>query len=131
MATYRIDCVHKPNRMSRHEHITDVGGPKPEGGRWQDKVENVVRFIENKQHRFYTQDGNSTAWVAVRKSPWDANSFRPTQMVSGLTICSPSTSARPSSTAADAHKRFLVNTRGAMQFSSPDPITKMILRRRQ
>ncbi|WP_346659116.1 DUF3892 domain-containing protein [Bradyrhizobium sp. 191] len=69
MATYRIDCVHKPKRMSRHEHITDVGGPKPEGGRWRDNVENVVRFIENKQHRFYTQDGNSTAWVAARKSP--------------------------------------------------------------
>ncbi|WP_349253697.1 DUF3892 domain-containing protein [Bradyrhizobium sp. CB82] len=69
MASYRIDCVHKPNRMSRHEHISDVGGPKPEGGRWREKVEDVVRFIENKQHRFYTQDGNSTAWVAVRKSP--------------------------------------------------------------
>ncbi|WFU44968.1 DUF3892 domain-containing protein [Bradyrhizobium sp. CB82] len=55
--------------MSRHEHISDVGGPKPEGGRWREKVEDVVRFIENKQHRFYTQDGNSTAWVAVRKSP--------------------------------------------------------------
>lgn len=69
MADYRIDCVHKPNRMSPHEHITDVGGPKPDGGRWQDTVENVVRFIEKKQHRFYTQEGHSTAWVAVRTSP--------------------------------------------------------------
>lgn len=57
MADYRIDCVHKPNRMSPHEHITDAGGPKPDGGRWQDTVENVVRFIEKKQHRFDTQKG--------------------------------------------------------------------------
>ncbi|MBK3662555.1 DUF3892 domain-containing protein [Bradyrhizobium diazoefficiens] len=55
MADYCIDCVHKPNRMSPHEHITDAGGPKPDGGRWQDTVENVVRFIEKKQHRFDTQ----------------------------------------------------------------------------
>lgn len=29
----------------------------------REKVEDVVRFIENKQHRFYTQGGNSIAWV--------------------------------------------------------------------
>jgi Protein of unknown function (DUF3892) len=68
MADYRIDCVHKPNRMSPHEHITHVGGPKPEGGRWQDTVENIVRFIEKKEHRFYTREGNSSAWVGVRTS---------------------------------------------------------------
>ena len=68
MADYRIDCVHKPDRMSAHEHITQAGGPKSEGGRWQDSVENIVRFIENKQHRFYTKEGNSSAWVGVRSS---------------------------------------------------------------
>lgn len=34
-----------------------------------DTVENVVRFIEKEQHRFYRQEGHSTAWVAVRASP--------------------------------------------------------------
>jgi Protein of unknown function (DUF3892) len=68
MPDYRIDCIHKPDRMNAHEHITQAGGLKPEGGRWQDSVENIVRFIENKQHRFYTKEGNSTAWVGVRTS---------------------------------------------------------------
>jgi hypothetical protein len=69
MADYRIDCINKPNRNSSHEHITRVGGPKPDGtGRWTDTVPNVVRFIEAKTHRFYTSEGGATAWVGVRES---------------------------------------------------------------
>lgn len=69
MADYRIDCVNKPDRFSPHEHITNVGGPTPDGsGRWKDTVPNVVRFIENKQHGFYTKEGDAFAWVGVRTS---------------------------------------------------------------
>jgi hypothetical protein len=69
MADYQIDCVNKPDRYSAHEHITHVGGPRPDGGgRWKDTVPNVVAFIENKQHRFYTKVGNASAWVGVRIS---------------------------------------------------------------
>lgn len=69
MTDYRIDCVNKPNRYSPHEHITHVGGPKPDGtGRWKDPVAAVVQLIESKQHRFYTKEGNASAWVGVRTS---------------------------------------------------------------
>lgn len=69
MADYRIDCVVKPHRNSPHEHITNVGGPKPDGtDRWQDTTANVVAFIESKQHRFYTKEGSASAWVFVRTS---------------------------------------------------------------
>ncbi len=69
MTDYRIDCINKPNRDSRHEHITHVGGPNPEGtGRWKDPVPNVVRMIESKAHRFYTNEGGVSAWVDVRTS---------------------------------------------------------------
>jgi len=69
MTDYRIDCVHKPNRNSPHEHITHVGGPSPDGnGRWKETTPNVVRFIESQQHRFYTKEGNASAWVGVRTS---------------------------------------------------------------
>jgi hypothetical protein len=69
MADYRIDCVNKPDRNSPHERITHVGGPKPDAtGRWKDTVENVVTFIEKKEHRFYTREGNASAWVGVRTS---------------------------------------------------------------
>jgi len=69
MADYRIDCINKPNRDSQHEHITHVGGPKPDGtGRWKDTVPNVVALIETKTHRFYTNDGGKVAWVGVKVS---------------------------------------------------------------
>jgi len=69
MTDYRIDSVNKPDRFSPHEHITHVAGPKPDGsGRWRDSVSNVVAFVENKQHRFYTQEGNAFAWVGVKTS---------------------------------------------------------------
>lgn len=69
MADYRIECVNKPHRNSPHEHITHVGGPNPTGGgRWKEPVPNVVRFIESNQHRFYTREGNASAWVGVRTS---------------------------------------------------------------
>jgi hypothetical protein len=69
MADYRIDCINKPNRSSANEHITAAGGPSPTGvGRWKDTVPNIVRFIESKEHRFYTKEGNATAWVGVKTS---------------------------------------------------------------
>ena len=69
MADYRIDCINKPDRNSAHEHITHVGGPKPDGsGRWKDTVANVVRLIEAKTDRFYTSEGGVSAWVSVRTS---------------------------------------------------------------
>jgi hypothetical protein len=69
MADYRIDCVNKPDRSNTHEAISHVGGPNPDGaGRWKDTVPNVVRMIENNSHRFYTKEGNSSAWVGVRTS---------------------------------------------------------------
>lgn len=69
MGDYRIDCVNKPDRNSPHERVTAVGGPKPDGsGRWKDTTENVVQFIESKQHRFYASEGGRTVWVGVRVS---------------------------------------------------------------
>ena len=66
MTDYRVACINRPNRTSPHEHITHVGGPKPDGGgRGKDTTANVVRFIESKQHRFYTKEGSASAWVGV------------------------------------------------------------------
>jgi hypothetical protein len=62
MADYRIDCINKPDRDSRHERITHAGGPRPDGtGRWKDDVANIISFIERGQHSFYTRERNSTA----------------------------------------------------------------------
>jgi hypothetical protein len=69
MADYRTDCVNKPHRDSPHEHIIHVGGPSPTGGsRWNDTAANVVRFIEDNVHRFYTDERGARAWVGVNTS---------------------------------------------------------------
>ena len=69
MADYRIDCINKPDRNSAHERITHAGGPNPDNnGRWKDTVPNIVRFIEQNTHRFYTNEGGKVAWVGVRTS---------------------------------------------------------------
>lgn len=69
MADYKIDCINKPDRNSPHDRITHVGGPNSNGvGRWKDTVPNVVRFIEQGVHRFYTSQGGASAWVHVRTS---------------------------------------------------------------
>ncbi len=68
MSSYRIDCINKPDRDSRHERITHVGGPQADGSRWRDTAANIIRFIEAKQHSFYTQEGGRMASVGVRTS---------------------------------------------------------------
>jgi Protein of unknown function (DUF3892) len=69
VADYRIDCVNKPDRLSPHEHITHVGGPRPDGAeRWKDTVANVVSLIQRQVHRFYTSEAGAVAWVGVRVS---------------------------------------------------------------
>ena len=69
MADYRIDCINKTDRNSKHEHITHAGGPNPDGnGRWKDTVPNIVRHIEQKNHRFFTNESGASAWVGVRTS---------------------------------------------------------------
>ncbi len=51
MADYRIDCVNKPDRLSPHEHITNVGGPTLDGSsRWKDAGAPYWSFrVENRQ----------------------------------------------------------------------------------
>ena len=69
MADCRIDCVTKPHRNSPHEHITAVGGPnQATGGRRNDTAVSVVRFVDNKVHRFYTEERGARAWVGVNTS---------------------------------------------------------------
>jgi len=56
MADCRITCIRKPDRFSRHEHITHVGNP--EAG-WMWKREDVIASIELKTNTFYVLDPNN------------------------------------------------------------------------
>jgi hypothetical protein len=53
MSEYLVNCITKPNRESRHEHITHIGNTN---AGWQLSREAAISRIETKQDAFYTID---------------------------------------------------------------------------
>lgn len=64
MTEYPIDCITKPNRSSRHEHITHIGNS---AGAWKLTREYAISMIDSKSHSFYTVDkvSNSKVYIGV------------------------------------------------------------------
>jgi Protein of unknown function (DUF3892) len=56
MADRRVLCVNKPDRNSRHERITHLGGTDPSGMAWKLTREQVIQRILSKTDSFYTRD---------------------------------------------------------------------------
>ena len=56
MAEYQVTCINKPNRESRHEHITHIGNVANE---WRMERDKAVQIIDAKQHAFFTIDRTS------------------------------------------------------------------------
>ena len=52
----QITCITKPDRFSRHEHITQLGGIDGSGQRWYYNREEVIRRIDNRTDRFWVID---------------------------------------------------------------------------
>ena len=53
MAEFEVNCIAKPNRESRHEHITHIGNTN---GGWQLTRESAIARIESQQESYYTVD---------------------------------------------------------------------------
>ena len=51
MADARVTCINKPDRFSRHEHITHLGGSE-----WKWTREEVIRSIDSRTNTFYVLD---------------------------------------------------------------------------
>lgn len=51
MPEYQVTCINKPNRMSPHEHITDIGGVG-----WKLTREDAIARIDSTTEAFYTVD---------------------------------------------------------------------------
>jgi hypothetical protein len=70
MSEQRITCVKKPNRTSKHEHITEVG---LENGR-KLTVPQVIQLINSRASRFFTLVNGNKAYVGVvndaQGRPW-------------------------------------------------------------
>jgi hypothetical protein len=58
MAEFEVNCITKPNRESRHEHITHIGNSNTG---WQLTREAAISRIESKQESYYTVD-KQTSW---------------------------------------------------------------------
>jgi hypothetical protein len=51
MPEFQVTCITKPDRMSRHEHITHIGSLD---NHWRMTREEAIRRIDAKQENFYT-----------------------------------------------------------------------------
>jgi hypothetical protein len=51
MPEFQVTCITKPDRMSRHEHITHIGNLD---NHWRMTREEAIRRIDAKQENFYT-----------------------------------------------------------------------------
>jgi hypothetical protein len=64
MNEFEVTCIIKPDRLSKHEHITHIGNNT---ARWMLTRESVIQRIESGREAFYTVDRFSgrRAYVAV------------------------------------------------------------------
>lgn len=64
MAEYQVTCINKPDRNSRHEHITHIGNIL---GNWRMTREQAIVQIEGKVNDFYTVDriSGARAYIGV------------------------------------------------------------------
>jgi Protein of unknown function (DUF3892) len=53
MSEFEVNCITKPNRESRHEHITHIGNTDTG---WQLSREAAIIRIDGKQESYYTID---------------------------------------------------------------------------
>ena len=53
MSDFLVNCITKPNRESRHEHITHIGNCE---GHWRLTREAAIARIDAKKESFYTLD---------------------------------------------------------------------------
>ena len=55
----RITCITKPNAHSSHEHITNVGGVRSNGGGFYITREECANDIDNRKDTYYVEVGKS------------------------------------------------------------------------
>jgi hypothetical protein len=63
MAEYRVDCITRPDRNSPNQRIRRLGGQWPNA--WNDSEENVIGFINRREHNFFTLVNGARAEVIV------------------------------------------------------------------
>ena len=75
MAEYQVTCINKPDRNSRHEHITHIGNIQ---ANWRMTREQAIAQIESKTNAFYTVEriSGARAYIGVVKEAGKAPYLR-------------------------------------------------------
>lgn len=65
MGTFQVTCVNKPDRNSKHEHITHIGNT---ANNWRMTRDEAIARIDDQRDSFYTLDnfGNRADVKVVR-----------------------------------------------------------------
>ena len=65
MGNYQVTCINKPDRSSKHEHITHIGNT---ANNWRMTREEAITRIDSNRDSFYTLDsrGNRATVGVVR-----------------------------------------------------------------
>lgn len=78
MADYQVKCIRRDGR-DIDRRIDRLGGIAPDGATWNDTIDNVVQFIRNQQHRFWTSVNGKSVWVVVRVHPTSGRYYLATE----------------------------------------------------
>lgn len=62
MREFEATCITKPDRESRHEHITHIGN---NANKWRLTREAVIQRIDSKLEAYYTVDGTTGKKVYI------------------------------------------------------------------
>lgn len=63
MADYQVTC-HRPDNADLDRRIQGLGGPG-----WYDTIDNIIGFIQRKEHRFWVTVNGVSVWVIVKQHP--------------------------------------------------------------
>ena len=79
MSDYRVNCIRRDGNDA-DRRIDRLGGLGPDGtSTWNDTIDNVIRFIEQGAHRFWTSAGGKSVWVAVKVHPTSKRKYLATE----------------------------------------------------
>lgn len=73
MADYQVTCI-KRDGADADRRIDRLGGPG-----WNDSIDNVIRFIKNGSHRFWTTAQGRSVWVIVKQHPTSRRDYLTTE----------------------------------------------------
>ncbi len=78
MADYRVKCIRRDG-SDIDRRIDRLGGVAPDGSTWSDTIDNVIYYIRNQQHRFWTSVNGNSVWVEVRVHPTSGRDYLATE----------------------------------------------------